>query len=301
MKEQSIKSLDGGKAFDWGRVSSDYAKYLDIYPPAFYRAILDRGLCRDGQRILDLGTGTGVLPRNLYAFGGDWTGVDISAEQIAQAKRLSTGLKIDYRVASVEEMDFPPASFDVITACQCFWYFRHEQIATRLARLLKPNGRLLVLCMEWLPYEDEIAGRSEALVLKYSPRWSGAGATVQPIEIPDGYKDAFDVVGHDEFRLSVPFTRETWHGRMKACRGVGALLAPDELSAWEAEHRKMLDETAPEALDVLHYAAWAELRVKPFRRSTPLEVGTRRHEPVRLALPSHLYKCEGSKLCRLRN
>ena len=31
MKEQRIETLDGGKPFDWGRVSSDYAKYRDIY------------------------------------------------------------------------------------------------------------------------------------------------------------------------------------------------------------------------------------------------------------------------------
>lgn len=262
MKGQRIETLDGGKPFDWGCVSVDYAKYRDIYPAAFYRAILDRGLCRDGQRILDLGTGTGVLPRNLYAFGGDWTGVDVSAEQIREAQRLSAGMKIDYRVAAAEEVSFPPGTFDVITACQCFWYFRHEQVAPRLARLLKPNGRLLVLCMEWLPYEDALAGHSEALVLKYSPNWSGAGATMRPIEVPACYGSAFELVGHHEFRLPVRFTRETWHGRMKACRGVGASLAADELAAWEAEHRKMLVETAPAEFDVLHYAAWVELRVR---------------------------------------
>ena len=32
----SKKSIDGGKAFDWGRTSEDYAKYRDIYPAAFY-------------------------------------------------------------------------------------------------------------------------------------------------------------------------------------------------------------------------------------------------------------------------
>ena len=74
--------IDHGKAFDWGRTSADYAKYRDIYPQEFYEKILNRGLCRDGQEVLDIGTGTGVLPRNMYPYGAKWTGTDISGEYL---------------------------------------------------------------------------------------------------------------------------------------------------------------------------------------------------------------------------
>lgn len=37
---------------------------------------------------------------------------------------------------------------------------------------------MLNLYMAWLPYEDKIAGKSEELVLKYSPARSGAGKPV---------------------------------------------------------------------------------------------------------------------------
>ena len=70
-------SIDAGKAFDWGRTSKEYARYRDIYPGEFYQKIIDRGLCVSGQKVLDLGTGTGVLPRNLYRFSAKWTGTDI--------------------------------------------------------------------------------------------------------------------------------------------------------------------------------------------------------------------------------
>ena len=252
--------IDGGTPFDWGRASADYARYRDIYPPEFYRMILDRGLCRDGQRVLDLGTGTGVLPRNMARYGASWVGVDVSERQIEQARRLSAGTDIEYRVSAAEDVDFPDGSFDVATACQCFWYFRHEAVCARLRRVLRPGGRFLVMAMEWLPFDDRIAGASERLVLKYSPNWSGAGERMHPIDVPDCYGSAFELVDHEERLLKVPFTRESWNGRMKACRGIGASLPPERIAAWEREHMAMLERIAPERFDVLHYAALAELR-----------------------------------------
>jgi len=259
MKIVDIK-IDGGKAFDWGRTSQDYAKYRDIYPREFYDKIISRGLCVDEQSVLDLGTGTGVLPRNLYHYGAKWTGTDISENQIEQAKKLSAGMDIDYYAIPSETLDFPDDTFDVITACQCFWYFDHEKIMPKLYRMLKPNGRILVLYMAWLPFEDKIAGASEELVLKYSPNWSGAGETKHPIHIPDCYIGNFEFVYHEEYTLNVHFTRESWNGRMKACRGVGASLTQNEIMNWEREHLALLEKIAPNEFDVLHYAAIAELK-----------------------------------------
>lgn len=254
--------IDGGNPFDWGKTSEDYAKFRDIYPQAFYDKILARGYCTAGQTVLDIGTGTGVLPRNLYRYGAKWIAADISANQIAQAKRLSEGMQIDYRVSATEDLNFPNRSFDVITACQCFHYFDHARVAENFARMLKPNGRLLVLFMEWLPFEDEIAAASEKLVLKYNPSWSGAGETVAPISVPDCYSAYFDFVSNEEYPLLAPFTRESWHGRIRSCRGIGASLSEAQIASWEEEHKALLTKIAPEAFEIAHYGAIAELRKK---------------------------------------
>ncbi|MDD3260330.1 MAG: methyltransferase domain-containing protein [Oscillospiraceae bacterium] len=254
------KNIDGGKAFDWGKTSTDYARFRDVYPQEFYEKIVKRNLCVDGQRILDVGTGTGVLPRNMYSYGAKWTGTDISVNQIEQAKILSQGMGIDYYCIPTERIDFPDNTFDVITACQCFWYFNHEQTQASFYRMLKPDGRILVLYMAWLPFEDKIAGASEELVLKYNPTWSGAGEYIHPIEIPDYYKGKFELVYHEEYPICVHFTRNSWNGRMKACRGIGASLPQKEVKKWEAEHQKLLRSIAPAEFDVLHYGAIAELK-----------------------------------------
>ena len=258
--EITDKRIDGGKPFDWGKASVEYAKYRDIYPQEFYDKIINRNLCLNGQSVLDIGTGTGVIPRNMYCYGSKWTATDISEKQIEQAIILSKGMDIDYFVCSAENLDLHDNSFDVITACQCFWYFNHEQTMPIFQKLLKPNGSILVLYMAWLPYEDKIAMESENLVLKYNPTWSGAGETVHPIHIPDCYLKSFDLVYHEEYTLNVHFTRESWNGRMKACRGVGASLTQNEIMNWEQEHMIMLEKIAPYEFDILHYAAIAELK-----------------------------------------
>ena len=262
--EISNSRIDGGKAFDWGRTSEDYAKYRDIYPEIFYRKLADRRIGIAGQHALDIGTGTGVIPRNMYKYGARWTGTDLSPEQISEAKRLAEkdGMKIDFRVVPTEELDFPKETFDVITACQCYWYFDHKKVMPLLADFLKKDGKLVLLTMMWLPFEDEIARASEELVLKYSPNWSGAGEKRHCLRVPEEAFSYFDLEDHEEYAVKVPFTRESWHGRMRACRGIGASLAEEEIGKWEQEHRIMLTQMAPEQFDVLHYAACAILKKK---------------------------------------
>lgn len=253
-------NIDKGRAFDFGNTSSDYAKYRDIYPQIFYDKVLRRNLCNNGQSVLDIGTGSGVLPRNMYKYGAKWTATDISSEQIKHAKLLSKGMDISYHVSSTENLSFDDNTFDVITACQCFWYFNHKRVMPMFYRLLKANGRLLVLYMAWLPFEDKIAGESERLVLKYNPDWSGAYERMHPISIPECYNDRFELVYSEEYELSVPFTRESWNGRMKSCRGIGASLSSEEVAIWENEHMELLNRIAPDKFEVLHYAAIAELK-----------------------------------------
>lgn len=61
-----LKTIDKGNSFDFGRVSKEYAKYRDIYPQSMYEKLVNFGIGKEGQQILDLGTGTGVIPRNMY-------------------------------------------------------------------------------------------------------------------------------------------------------------------------------------------------------------------------------------------
>lgn len=261
---QKLDHIDHGKEFDWGLASKDYAKYRDIYPAEFYQKLVDLGLCTKGQFVLDLGTGTGVLPRNMVRFGAKFVGADISKNQIEQAIQLSksSGLDIEYIVASAETFDFPDKTFDVVTACQCFMYFDKAIALPKIHKVLKENGHFVTLFMAWLPFEDKIAKTSEDMVLKYNPAWSGGRMERYELETPKWLGDMFEVANAIAYDIKVPFTRETWHGRMKACRGIGASsLSAEEIAAWEREHKSYM-KTLPETFDVLHYATVLDLQAK---------------------------------------
>lgn len=253
------KNIDSGKGFDWGLASADYAKYRDIYPEEFYKRIVDLGYCRDGQRVLDLGTGTGVLPRNMYKYGAEFIGTDISENQIKYAKMLSGDMNIDYIVSSAEKLDFPNSSFDVVTACQCFMYFDKKIILPKIHKFLKENGHFLILFMAWLPFESEIAKASEDLVLKYNPSWSGGRMTRYELKTPEWSKELFTVENAITYDIDVPFTRESWNGRMKACRGIDASLSAEEIAEFEKEHIAYLN-TVSEKFTIPHYATILDLK-----------------------------------------
>lgn len=256
--------IDNGRGFDWGRTSYDYAKYRDIYPTEFYQKLIDMDLCVDGQKVLDIGTGTGVLPRNLYRCGAEFTGIDISKNQIEQAILLSqkSNMDIKFQCVPAEKIDFPADSFDVVTACQCFTYFNHEELAPKIYKMLKPDGRFVVLYMAWLPFEDLIAGKSEELILKYNPMWTGCKEVRHAISMPEVYKEYFTLENQEVYDVSVPFNRESWNGRMKSCRGIEASLSEAEVEQFDQEHRKLLEEIAPEEFKILHYAAITAMRKK---------------------------------------
>ena len=260
----NIDFIDKGKSFDWGKTSEDYAKYRDIYPKEFYDYILNLGLCKDGQNVLDIGTGTGVLPRNMYKYGAQWLGTDISENQIKYAQKLSqeNGMDIKYLVSSAEELDFPAGSFDIVTACQCFGYFDKKVILPKIHKFLVDVGHFAVLFMAWLPYESEIAMTSENIVLKYNPDWNGGRMKRYDLPEPEWSKEYFTLANAITFDIPLTFTRETWHGRIKSCRGIGASnLSPDQIAAWEKEHLEYMN-TLPESFEILHYVSMLDFKKK---------------------------------------
>jgi len=249
-----VNHIDPGRSIDWGKTSDDYAVYRPGPPDSFFERLRVLGVGLPGQRILDLGTGTGVMARRFAQQGSAAAGIDISAEQIAVARRLAdtANLKIDFRVAPAEATPFPNASFDVVTANQCWLYFDKRKAVAEVKRLLRQGGLLVTSHFSWLPRIDNVARETEALVLTFNPQWTAADWKGAIPPMPTWAEQDFNLRAMFYYDEPIPFTRETWRGRIRACRGIGAGLNDEDVRRFDAAHAQLLARIVPERFTVLH-------------------------------------------------
>ena len=246
--------IDGGRSIDWGKTSRDYASHRPGPPPSFYARLLALGVGQAGQRILDLGTGTGVLARTFAAADAQVAGIDVSARQIEAARALAReqDLEIDLREAPAEELPFDESSFDVVCANQCWLYFDLARVIPEVRRVLVPGGRLVTSHFTYLPRRSPIAQASERLVLEYNPDWSGVDWEGRTPAHPRWSRAAFNLRAFFVYDEAIRFSRESWRGRMRALRGIGASLPQEQVRAFDREHAALLEEIAPPEFTLVH-------------------------------------------------
>jgi SAM-dependent methyltransferase len=246
--------LDGGNTIDWSRVGRDYSLYRSNYPDRFFDVLRSLGVGLHGQRILDLGTGVGFLALRFAHQGARVIGIDIAEGQIEEARRRAdaAGVSVAFLIGQAEHTGLPSEAFDAITASQAWLYFDAPRAIAEVKRLLKPDGVLATSHLCWLPRQDRIARATEELVLRYNPRWTGADWAGEVPLMPTWAEGHFRLRGTFVFDEAMPFTRESWRGRIRACRGVGATLADDEVAQFDREHDALLRAITTDPFSILH-------------------------------------------------
>jgi arsenite methyltransferase len=137
---------------------------------------------REGERILDVGAGPGLLVADLAAVVGHTghvTGVEISDSMLALARRRIDSGAVADRVTLVQgdaaELPFPDASFDAATSTQVYEYLPDvDHALAELYRVLRPGGRVLVLDTDWasIVWNATDQARMDRVVAAYVERFA---------------------------------------------------------------------------------------------------------------------------------
>lgn len=135
------------------KVYRRYAQGYDVYFGALLqpgrKAIIEKMHCRPGDRILEVGVGTGLslplYPRNVYV-----TGIDISREMLARARARKVRLHLDHvtalRLMDAESLQFPDDSFDKVVAMYVVSVAPHPaRLVSEMHRACRPGGELFVV------------------------------------------------------------------------------------------------------------------------------------------------------------
>jgi ubiquinone/menaquinone biosynthesis C-methylase UbiE len=105
-----------------------------------------------GNRVLDVGCGTGGVAEIAATSGADVVGVDLAPGliEIAKARAADRGLSVDYRVGDCENLDLADASFDLVGSSVGIMFAPdHEASASELARVTRRGGRIALA--NWKP------------------------------------------------------------------------------------------------------------------------------------------------------
>ena len=128
-----------------------YERYM--VPPLFApsaRSLVDAAGPQPGQRVLDVGCGTGVVAREVarrLGASGTVVGIDASPGMldVARAESGRAGLAIDWHEGRAESLPFPDGAFD-LALCQFALMFFDDRAAAlaQMRRALAPGGRVAI-------------------------------------------------------------------------------------------------------------------------------------------------------------
>ena len=131
-----------------GRGPEAYETYL---VPKFFRPWAERLVkvagAAEGERVLDVGCGTGIVARSIVPFTGEQghvVGVDLNEAMLETARREASHLspEIEWRHEDARELSFRDDRFDLVLSQQVLQFVEDPpQLLAEIRRVLRPGGR----------------------------------------------------------------------------------------------------------------------------------------------------------------
>jgi SAM-dependent methyltransferase len=128
----------------WGQRARDWAEVQEAMVRPVYLAVLEALEPAPGQRLLDMGCGSGMFASLASEAGLTVAGIDAAAPLLAiAAERVPAG---DFRKGDLETLPHADASFDLVTGFNAFQFAASPARAlVEAARVVRPGGAVVVV------------------------------------------------------------------------------------------------------------------------------------------------------------
>jgi SAM-dependent methyltransferase len=152
---------------------TNYVKYRPSYPAAIIDLLAaECGLTPDSI-VADVGSGTGLLAELFLKAGNRVLGIEPNREMRETGERLLQDYDRFVSVAATAEATtLPDLSVDFITAGQSFHWFDRERAGAEFARILRPQGWLVLIWNERRVDSTPFLRAYEQLLHTYSPEYA---------------------------------------------------------------------------------------------------------------------------------
>jgi len=181
--------------------------------------------------VLDVGCGAGLLSEAMAREGARVVALDLAPEliDVARLHLLESGLQVDYRLVSVEELAAQaPGSFDAITCMELLEHVPDPGSVLRAcAALLRPGGRLFVSTLNRTPLAFAVAIVGAEYLAGLLPKGThDYKSFIKPAELSAWLRDAgFEL--EDVSGLAYdPIRRKAWVNRRTDINYLACALKP---------------------------------------------------------------------------
>ena len=142
MKNKSTKYWDKVARF-YNKVFDNTGAYQQMYD--FIKNPLNKNMS-----VLEIGTGTGMIARNIAKNTKKVEAIDFSEKMIHQAQEIEHAENINFAVGDIFNLSYDDASFDVVITANILHIIPNsEKALEEVYRVLKPNGLLIAPTFLW--------------------------------------------------------------------------------------------------------------------------------------------------------